>query len=623
MRIFRQLISTFFVQLLLLLFLFTIMRGGFYFANSTFFATEDDSIPWKVFLHGLRFDISATMILISPFAVSLLLISHKYKLALVNKLLLWVPVVVASLFEIADWMYFPFNHKRSTAEVLSLVTTQNDFWELLPAFLRDYYYLFIIAILLLSAYIYISNFLLKKTTANLPSEIKLISQVFFKGLYLVLLSASTVIGIRGGFQLVPINIRNAVEVVEAKYAPLVLNTPFSIIHTVANQHLPNLEWLKEEEMNQYVQVLHNLNAEVQFDPQNVMIIILESCSKDFTSLGTSGKSYTPFLDELMQHSIVFTEAYANGLHSAEGIPAILASMPSWMSENFTASAYGSNKIQGIASLLQPFNYKSAFFHGAHNGSMGFDVFSKNAGFQYYFGKNEFNDPEYYDGAWGIFDKPFFNYTLNKIDSLGTPFVHALFSISAHSPYALPKEDQHLATPQFPIYGTIQYTDEALKDFFKTAERKKWFQDTWFIITADHTSPMSQYPNALQEFNKYEIPLIFYHPRYTINQEIITEVVSQIDILPLILEKIHFPNSFFAFGHYDLTKGIGMMAELNNQFYVKTRTGCKFTTNDLNTDVNQVDFIQDCRDIQLDWKRYLSYRQKYNEVLIKNSIPIIK
>lgn len=624
MKVFRQLIFSFLSQLFLLMVLFTLMRMGFYWANRQSFITEQNGIPWSVFIKGGRFDFSAAIILMSAFSFTLVFYQGHTKIKWLYKCLLWVPVIIGLMFEIADWIYFPFNHKRSTAEVLGLVTNQSDFWKLLPSFLRDYYYLFFIALVVLSLYVYVSNRWLKKSKKHQTLN----SDTFWKKslnvlAYWVVLAGISIVGIRGGLQLVPINIRNAVEVVEAQYAPLVLNTPFSIIHTLANQHIPELDWISKEEMELNVSVIHNPELEGVFESENVMIIILESCSKDFTSLSNHEVSYTPFYDELMKESIVFTSAYANGLHSAEGIPAILGSMPSWMSENFTASAYGSNKIQGIASLLGIEGYKSAFFHGAHNGSMGFDVFSKNAGFQYYYGKKEFNNDQYYDGAWGIFDKPFFQYTLNKIDEIGTPFIHALFSISAHSPYTLPTEDQYLETKDYPIYGTIQYTDEALRDFFEQAKSKSWYTNTWFVITADHTSPMNKHPESLRGFQKYEIPLIFYHPTKTKDAQSIDQVVSQIDILPLILNKINYPSSYFAFGHHDLKLGIGMMAELNNQFYVISREGSKFISNDLNNELDQINIEGETQPTNEFWKIYLSYRQKYNEVLIKNSIPLIK
>ncbi len=630
MRRIIQLFKVYVVQYLLLLGFFTILRIGFTLFNLSYFGdlSEVGMVPllWK----GLRFDISAISILMLPFGLALMIAPKLFKSTYFYKWVLWLPVILGMLFELGDWLYFPFNHKRSTAEVLSLLGTNSDFFELLPSFFITFYYIFLLAALVIVAYVLLSNKFFKTTklqevTASAAVGFRLLNNF----IYLVVLTGISLLGVRGGVQLVPINVRNAVEVVDAKFAPIVLNTPFSIIHTMANMQLEPLHFLNEEELAHFAPTVHPAFGKPEdFQKENVMIIVMESFSKDFTKLSSSGESYTPFLDSLMDHSELFIHTYANGLHSAEGIPAILASMPTWMSENFTASMYGSNKIQGIADLLSLEGYSSAFFHGAHNGSMGFDVFSKNAGFQKYIGKNEYpNGQDDYDGAWGIFDKPFFEFSLKEMNKMSTPFIHCLFSLSSHSPYLLPKDDQErLKTDDFPIYGTIKYADEALRAFMENARKEEWFENTWFLITSDHTSPMNKNNKGLQDFAKYEIPFLLFHPLKTQEGKIIEEVVSQIDMMPLILEKLNYPRSYFAFGNHDFEKGLGMMSELNNQFYVMNRNGCGMILNAVANDINAANFSQTCEgteETQKMWKLYQAYRQKYNHTLITNAIPSLK
>lgn len=619
MREFIRLFKIYIYQFLLLLLVFTICRIGFWSFNYTSFGSsytnELGTFLWK----GLRFDISAISILTLLFALINTFSNHSF-IKNILPYILWIPIVVALLFEIGDWLYFPFNHKRSTAEVLKLFWGDGDFFKLLPSFLKDFYYIFLVAIVVIVAYIYCSKKLFQQTLWKTPGQQFSFKLLFSSLSYFILMAGLLLVGIRGGFQLIPIHVRNAVEVVDAKYAAVVLNTPFSIAHTIANQHLENIDWMSEEEMNQWTITIHQEEVDEDFTYENVMFIVLESLSKDFTKLG-GGESYTPFFDELLDKSIVFTNAYATGLHSAEGIPAILASMPSWMSENFTASVYGSNQIHGIGTLLKSMGYNTAFYHGANNGSMGFDVFSRNAGFDKYYGRNEYGNDEHFDGAWGIFDKPFFQFALNKINEQEEPFVSCLFSISAHSPYALPEEDKvRLETKDWPIYGTITYTDEALAQFFEVASQQDWFENTWFIITADHTSPMNGNREALKDFTRYEIPLVFYHPLKTQEASTISTTVNQLDIMPMLLKKMNYPHEYFAFGNADLEKGLGMMAELNNQYYVMDREGCAFSAISHDADKNNINIAEGCEIEDNFWKSYLAYRQKYVKTLINNSVP---
>jgi uncharacterized sulfatase len=102
-------------------------------------------------------------------------------------------------------------------------------------------------------------------------------------------------------------------------------------------------------------------------------------------------------------------------------------MPKLMDEPYITSKYQANNIAGLASILKPFGYSSAFFHGARNGSMGFEGFSQIAGFQQYYGLNEYPNKKDFDGNWGIFDEPFLQFCAQKLLSnnnlLSIRFLH--------------------------------------------------------------------------------------------------------------------------------------------------------------------------------------------------------
>ena len=140
--------------------------------------------------------------------------------------------------------------------------------------------------------------------------------------HLVCISGIALIAIRGGLQYVPIGVRNAVQVVNNKEVPLVINTPFSIITTLQNQFLETPAYKNIAAAQAEVNT-HKNYAAGSFQKKYIVVIILESFSKEFTALGQA-PSYTPFLDSLMQQGLLCNNAFANGLHSAEGIPALLS-----------------------------------------------------------------------------------------------------------------------------------------------------------------------------------------------------------------------------------------------------------------------------------------------------------
>ena len=140
---------------------------------------------------------------------------------------------------------------------------------------------------------------------------------------------------------------------------------------------------------------------------------MESYSKEFVGFYNES-GFTPFLDSLMKHSLVFTNAYANGVKSIDALPAIISSIPPLMNDPFITSSYAQNKYNSLPSILKKENYSTSFFHGGTKGTMGFYSYSIKAGFENYYGKEEFNNDEFSDGVWGIYDKPFLNFSINSL-----------------------------------------------------------------------------------------------------------------------------------------------------------------------------------------------------------------
>jgi phosphoglycerol transferase MdoB-like AlkP superfamily enzyme len=163
----------------------------------------------------------------------------------------------------------------------------------------------------------------------------------------------------------------------------------------------------------------------------------------------------------MQHSIVFENAWSNGTKSIEGIPAILSSMPSWMDNPFINSLYCNNNTQSFPMLLKKEGYFSAFFHGGINGTMNFDAYSRNARFDKYYGKQEYNNDADFDGYWGIWDEPFLQFVAKEIGTFKEPFFASIFTLSSHHPFNVPEKYKDLLPKgTLPIHQSVAYYSNA-------------------------------------------------------------------------------------------------------------------------------------------------------------------
>lgn len=458
--------------------------------------------------------------------------------------MLWVYAIsntVFLIFNMVDIAYFPYIKKRSTADILMQAGGQTDLSKLLPQYIADFWYILLIAIVL----VYLMIVLYRKVELPNPNY-----QFNLKYSYTVipamLISMSTVIiGIRGGLQRIPIDVVDAGKYTQPQYISLLVNSPFTIIKSLEKDELTRLDFKLPSPIKNIFDPVTHYPDTAKLRKLNVVILMVESFSKEYTKLA-KGTSYTPFLDSLMDQSMVFTNAYSNGHKSIEGIPAILSSLPSLMENPVINSAYSGNQYTSLASILRKEGYSTAFFHGGINGTMNFDSYAMQAGYQTYYGKNEYGNDAEFDGYWGIWDEEFYNFSIKKINELPEPFHSAIFSLSSHHPYLIPaKYRSKFPKGTLENHESIGYGDYALRKFFDTAKKQPWYQNTLFVITADHCS-ISSHPFYSNNLGQFSIPILFYLPDNSLRSPY-NGVFQQSDIVPSILSYLNYNKPVFCFG----------------------------------------------------------------------------
>ena len=449
------------------------------------------------------------------------------------------------LLNCIDFGLFRFAGKRATADLLSIMSFGEDFNNTVPSMLKDFWYLTLVWFVLIFLLVFMYNriSLYEKTNhsrVKSPQPVRVaIVHLFFLALIFI--------GFRGGIQYKPINILSAAKYGTGQFSSLVLNSPFTFLKTFGKRSLTEVSYFSPEELNKIYPTLKAKRDSSAFRAENVIVIILESIGNEYIGKFNNGKGYTPFLDSLMDVSLVFPHSFANGKRSIEGIPAVLAGMPSLMPEPFITSAYAGNTFQSIASLLKEKKYSTSFYHGGTNGTMGFDNFSRSAGFDLYFGRKEYGQDKDYDGTWGIYDEPFLLRMARNLNTVKKPFFSAVFTLSSHHPYSIPPElENKFSVGTLPIHKSVEYTDYSLRSFFDYASKQDWYQNTLFVITADHTavSEKSYYQSRL---GMYAIPQIFFKPDGSL-KGINEKVTQQTDILPSIMDYLHYDQPYFAFGN---------------------------------------------------------------------------
>ena len=513
---------------------------------------------------GLRFDTSAILYTNTLYILLVLLplprrltAAKPWRTALktlfvaVNALML-----VANL---VDTVYSRYTGRRTTWTFFSEFSNEGNLADIVGVELLRHWYLVLIGLAFIAALILLYRHPYRtppSAAAQQPTPQAPAWQYILLSLLCTLLYAPlAVIGMRGGASTAirPITISNANQYVnQPSEAAIVLNTPFSLIRTMGKTTFADPQYLSDADLDAVYSPLHPAVPPALDSQPNVVVLILESFGQEYIGAYNDYPGYTPFLDSLIAHSLTFRRSYANGRKSIDGMPSILSGIPMFV-EPFFVTSYSLNNVSGIAGQLGLAGYTTAFFHGAENGSMGFQAFARTSGFQRYHGRTEYEaDPRFggsadFDGTWAIWDEEFLQYFAATMDTMPQPFMTALFTATSHHPFAVPaRYADSLRADGHPIHTCIRYTDHALRRFFAAASRMPWYANTLFVITADHTNinEQSAYNTPLGTFS---VPIILYSPGGKLPTGMSQAVAQQTDIMPTVLSLTGSPTPYIAYG----------------------------------------------------------------------------
>ncbi len=511
---------------------------------------------------GFLFDSSAIMYTNALWIVMVLLPLHQKEVPAYRKVCKWLFVVVNSLavvMNLADCVYFQYTSRRTTSTVFSEFSHEGNLVGIFGTELVRHWYLLLIGVALIYGLcrLYRSHDLRRHTLCWWRYCGAMVVS-------LVVMVPCVIGGMRGGLahSVRPITVSNANQYVNhPTEAAIVLNTPFSLLRTIGKNVFEEPHYFTDpKQMLALYSPVHQPAAGVKANRKNVVVLIVESLGKEYVgslNRGLDGgkyRGYTPFVDSLLSKSLTFEYTFANGRKSIDAMPSTLSSIP-MMIEPFFLTPASMNDLTGLAGLLGKEGYYSAFFHGAQNGSMGFEAFARATGFKKYFGRTEYNaDPDGgadadFDGMWAVWDEPYLQHVVRMVNGFKQPFVASVFTASSHHPFRVPEQYASVYKDEGgqPIHKCVRYTDMALRRFFESASRQPWYRHTVFVLVADHTN-QNQHAFYKPDQGLYSIPIIFYTPDGSLRPGVMKNVIAQqIDVLPTLLSYLGYDKPYIAFG----------------------------------------------------------------------------
>jgi len=529
----KKTLTLFIQRFFLIVLLYQLVRIGFYLYNQSFFP----EINTHVFIGGLIFDLSVLGYINILFGILHLLPGNIQKKKQYQNFLFYSFFLVNGIFislNFIDFEYFRFIGRRSSFSMITAEGMTNEIGGLLISYFVAYWEI----PLFLFFTLFIFWFGLKKIKYR---KVKSFSNIVSYASILFVVGILFAAG--RGIDRKPLSIVDA-----SKYGPLgtsalVLNTPFTVIKTLSKKdNLKEVKYFTDEEANTIFNPIQTFSYE-NSNKQNVVLLILESFGKENIQRGQ-----TPFLDSLIQKSYYFNHAFANGKLSIDAVPSAISSIPSLMNKSLISSSYAVNNVYGLPKILKDNGYNTSFFHGAFNGSQNFDQYASVAGFDTYYGKNEYKGPESFDGKWGVFDEDFLQFFAKELNTFKQPFFTTLFTISSHAPFTIPEKYKN----KFPkgtteIHESIAYADFALAKFFETAKKMPWYNNTIFIITSDHTSATGEEAEFKNNVGKFRIPILFFVPNDETMVAVNEKNFQQIDILPSLVDYLQLNTKLITYG----------------------------------------------------------------------------
>ena len=568
---------------------FAITRGLFLLVYSNLLA----GIPLKeiaaVFYHALRLDIATTCYLIAGLLLLLVLqlcFRHKIipvflRVIMVIELLVTSLILFAEIGVYGEWRsklnYKALAYLRNPDEILNTASS-----------LQIVLFSLGTIVLVICFYLIFNRFVLKPpiTPVKKAGILAPVTFLFTSGLCFL--------GMRGGVDAIPITQSAAYfsryDILNDAAVNPHLNIMLNIIDFGTLENTNPFAFMDSQKAEEIVQNLRKTSRDtttylLNRKEVNIVIILLESWSADVVEPFSESDEIAPYFNSLAKEGLLFTHFYSTGHRSQQAICSILSGFPSVPNYDITDNHSKYKHLPSMVDVLKQNGYHTSFYFGGNLDYGNIRAFVLHSHFDEIIeeGNIEKKMPR---GKLGIYDQYMLDYQLDKLDNLQTPFFNMLFTLSSHKPFDHPKitEELHWDTEEINYLNSVKYTDYCLGKYIEKAKTKPWYDNTLFILIADHSHP-SQFNRSYYERDYQRIPMLWFgnvlKKEFRGTQY---EVIgSHVDMPETLLSQLHFNADSFRWGknmfnpysnpfmYYEIIRGFGWIAPQGSYTYCTDRS----------------------------------------------------
>ena len=501
----------------------------------------------KIFLYGAKLDISACsyLLVLPSLLVTTSVFIAKDVFKPIVKIYTIAFLVIFSFLIVADLELYKFWGFRIDTTPLLYINTPKE----MLASVSVWVVVRQMALFAVILYVFIkfyNRFVSEKVDFTIKSK-------YYHALIYLLLAASLIIPIRGGFGLAPIN-TGAVYFSSNEFANHsavnpIWNAGFSILQTEAMSnpyHYFEDEQIQKEVEKLYVQTPDTIKVLNNQRP-NIVLIVLESfMGKAIEPMGGL-KGVTPRLNKLCNEGVFFTRMYSSGVRSDKGLVSVISGFPAQTKASIIRYPSKTQALPSIAKELNNNGYHSAYYYGGDIDFASMRSYITNAGYEKIVEMTDFPKTTY-GAKWGVHDHYVFKRLLQDIDTSKGRFFYTFFTLSSHEPFDVPMKpviEGNDENAQF--LNSLYYTDSCLGDFIDSARTKAWWNNTLFVFIADHGTLRLGVQNSY-DFDRFHIPMLWIGG--AVDKKLVVEkIASQTDFPATLLAQLNIlPQKSFNFSN---------------------------------------------------------------------------
>ena len=375
-------------------------------------------------------------------------------------------------------------------------------------------------------------------------------------IYFPFLLGVLLLGVRGGFQPIPVNLSDAYFSNKIILNDIAVNPNWNILQSILKSKTnfegnPYKKYSDEEAadfMNTLKPETDSVTHILNNKQPNIVFILLESWSADNVESLGGLDGITPNFKALEKEGLSFTDFYSNGWTSDQGMSSIFSSFPVFPYVAVVNQADKSRKLPCLNKSLAEKGFHSSFFFGGQLTYGNIKGYLLSQGFDIVKDENDYQ--ELPSGALGVHDEFMFKQFKEELKQLPEPFMSTLFTISSHSPFDFPAEHKLSFNHKDDKYvNSVAYTDVCLGKFMESVKVEDWYVNTLFVIVADH-SHSSPIKRRVAQKERYKIPMLWIgevlNEEYKGKQH--KKMGSHIDITPSVLAQLNLNNKAYNFGN---------------------------------------------------------------------------